>query len=101
MSDKSASGSIPDSPEPGQVRQPTEGWGKLTNAKLWHYFQPNGRSLCGRWLSLGDPIWDTSDIPVEKCGSDSCKGCHAKLIKRSAPEPSSVGTEAQNEGNKS
>ena len=100
--DKLASGSIPASPEPEQVRQPTEGWGKLANAKLWHYFQPNGRSLCGKWLSLVDPIWDMSDLPVEKCSSDSCKGCHAKLMKRSPISPStSVSTEAQPEANKS
>jgi hypothetical protein len=53
----------------------TEGWTWLHNATKWHYFR-NSRSLCGKWMYLGDD----NDLQKGKDRSpDNCSGCIAKL----------------------
>lgn len=64
----------------GVTAKQKEGWGKIYNAPKWHYFKPDGRSLCGRWLALGDPMWDKNNDPTVK-GPDTCMACHTKLLK--------------------
>jgi len=54
-----------------------EGWGYIHNSPKWHYFI-DGRSLCGRWLSLGlGKLEQGSDS-----SPDNCKACRRKLEKR-------------------
>lgn len=52
-------------------------WGKLANAAKWHYFDANGRSLCGKWLSLGTPPDDEAGDIKSK---DNCAECYRKRI---------------------
>jgi hypothetical protein len=53
------------------------GWNWLWNSTKDHYFV-DGRSLCGRWMVLGNSVSDQppSDRP--------CKGCSKKLEARRA-----------------
>lgn len=52
----------------------TEGWGNLLNASHAHYFT-DGRSLCGRWLTFGVPIWESNQaLGAEPCRG-TCKAC--------------------------
>ena len=50
-------------------------WGKLANSTKWHYFKDDGRSLCGKWLSLGDPPDDGAGDMKSKY---NCAGCWKK-----------------------
>lgn len=47
------------------------GWNWLWNAKKWHYFKEDGRSLCGRWATFGS----NADAEGYKESSDNCAGC--------------------------
>ncbi len=59
----------------------TEGWGSLVNDTSGnaHYFR-DGRSLCGRWLAIGSPRWETNQWrgPEPKRGRGTCKACWRK-----------------------
>ena len=50
-----------------------KGWNWLINSRKQHYFV-EGRSLCGRWLCLGNDYTDDPDPRY-----DCCKGCEKKL----------------------
>jgi hypothetical protein len=55
----------------------TEGWSPTTSK--WHYFGPDGRSLCGKW--------GFNRMPREQGDDDSpdnCAECRRRLIKRRA-----------------
>ena len=54
----------------------TEGWMKLDNAKLWHYFR-DGRSLCGKWMTFSQNYDETENID----SPDNCKACKNKRSK--------------------
>ena len=56
-----------------------EGWGSLTNASAAHYFR-DGRSLCGRWMTLGPPRWESDQTKGEEPsrGDGTCKTCWRK-----------------------
>ena len=54
----------------------TEGWMKLDNAKLWHYFR-EGRSLCGKWMAFSHDYDETENID----SPDNCKACTNKRSK--------------------
>ena len=56
------------------------GWKLLTNSRKWHWFRPNGMSLCGRWftLSLVECEQGNDESP------DNCATCRAKRLKASA-----------------
>ena len=55
--------------------KPKEGWTWLINVKKEHYFR-NGRSLCGRWLCLGNDLYPDPDH-----FSESCQTCLKKRRK--------------------
>ena len=63
-----------------------EGWGSLSNASAAHYFR-EGRSLCGKWMAGGTPLWESNQKrgPEPTRGSGTCKGCWKK-----APEEAPV-----------
>jgi hypothetical protein len=50
------------------------GWKKLDNATKWHFFNDDGRSLCGRWMTLGRiGELGNDDSP------DDCAACRKKV----------------------
>ncbi len=53
-----------------------EGWTWLINSKKWHYFDKDGRSLCGRWLTFGREFEQGNDN-----SPDNCKACRRELKK--------------------
>lgn len=60
----------------------TEGWTFLVNATKWHYFR-NSRSLCGKWMYLGDD----ADLEQGKLQSpDNCEACRKRRIRELAKE---------------
>jgi hypothetical protein len=62
----------------------TEGWGSLVNATSAHYFV-KGRSLCGTWLALTPPHWESNQEDGHEAptrGSGTCIRCWRK---RKAP----------------
>jgi len=61
----------------------TEGWGHVTNARNACYFR-NDRSLCGRWLALGGPEWESNQALGTAPGKGTCKGCWTKRAKEEA-----------------
>ena len=58
----------------------SEGWQYLFNARKRHYFKLDGRSLCGKWLVLGNGALRSPDHGW--ASSDDCAGCRKKLPKR-------------------
>lgn len=63
-------------------KERTEGWGSLWNVRKAHYFRGN-KSLCGRWLSLGSPAWETNQSLGEKPDDGTCAACWKKRKKES------------------
>lgn len=58
----------------------TEGWGSALNCgQNAHYFR-KGRSLCGKYMVLGRPLWESNQSrgSEPKRGSGTCKGCWKK-----------------------
>ena len=52
------------------------GWKKLWNAAKWHYFNGEGGSLCGRWMTFGREFEQgNNDSP------DNCALCRKRLAK--------------------
>jgi hypothetical protein len=47
------------------------GWNWLQNASKWHYFNADGRPLCGRWLALALTSHATQPHDRDKCAT--CK----------------------------
>lgn len=54
---------------------PKEGWGWLLNSRKWHYFLPGGRSICGKWLALGNQTLEQGN----DTSSDNCAACRKKV----------------------
>ena len=56
----------------------TEGWKHLLNARKWHYFGSDGRSLCKSWLTLSLSGFEqgNDDSP------DNCTKCRRILLSR-------------------
>lgn len=52
------------------------GWNYLDNATKWHYFKEDGRSLCGRWMILGN---NEDALPKRKQSKTNCVMCERKL----------------------
>lgn len=59
------------------------GWGWPASSPKAHVFV-EGRSLCGRWMYLGNsqPI---TKAPHAERGPDDCAACHRKLVAHFAP----------------
>lgn len=59
----------------------TEGWGSLPNwGEIAHYFR-DGRSLCGKWLALDTPRWESNQArgpEPKRRNSATCKACWKK-----------------------
>lgn len=58
--------------------KPIEGWAWLSNATKWHYFR-DSRSLCRRWMFLGDELESGKDN-----SPDNCESCKRALVKERA-----------------
>lgn len=58
------------------------GWGPLINSRKWHYFEKDGKSLCGKWFTFDKEFEQGNDH-----SRDNCSGCVKKLEKRK-PTPS-------------
>lgn len=56
----------------------SEGWGWLLNARKWHYFGPDHRALCGKWMRMSGAALETGgdDSP------DNCNACRQVLADR-------------------
>lgn len=71
-SDEPLDNPCPDSPV---VEEP--GWAWPEQAAKAHYFETNGRSLCGRWLYMGER--DVNQKPGEKLSKGDCAECWRKV----------------------
>lgn len=58
----------------------TEGWGSIDGSSKAHFFR-NYKSLCGRWLALGSPHWESFQELGEKADEGTCAGCWKKRKK--------------------
>lgn len=54
----------------------SEGWVLMDNARKWHFFATDGRSLCGRWAFLGDVQ------PSISVNADACSACGKQVNAR-------------------
>jgi len=61
-----------------------EGWGFPAASRKAHFFKV-GRSLCGKWLYLGN--LDINQQTGDKPGSDDCRECHRRLMIEKAEMP--------------
>ena len=52
-----------------------EGWKPLMNSQKWHYFR-EGRSLCRKWMCLGDGELD----PRTMKSPDNCAECYRRRM---------------------
>lgn len=58
-----------------------EGWVCLANSNKYHYIR-DSRSLCGKWMYLGNIFYaDEFESP------DDCKSCRNKLKKEKEAKP--------------
>lgn len=54
------------------------GWKLLSNSRKWHFFDADGRSLCGGWMTLGTGgEFGNDDSP------DNCAACRRAVKKLS------------------
>jgi len=52
------------------------GWNWLFNSRKWHFFDEDGRSLCGRFMTLGS---NADAETIDRFGStDNCGRCERK-----------------------
>jgi len=63
------------------------GWAWPDNAAKSHYFI-NGRSLCGRWMFLGEPLAEDHPGGLR----NDCKACTQRLAKHRANQGEEVVT---------
>lgn len=59
------------------AKGPTEGWKHLLNARKWHYFGSDGRSLCNSWLTLSLSGFEQGNND----SLDNCVQCRRILLK--------------------
>lgn len=58
------------------------GWNWLLNARKWHYFHEDGRSLCGKWWMMGHN--DDAKPEAEVREISRCAECKRRLAKEKA-----------------
>lgn len=51
----------------------------MSLAGKWHYFNEQGRSLCGRWSDQEAHLHKSGSFSAD--GSDSCTVCYQKALK--------------------
>jgi hypothetical protein len=61
-----------------RTKKMAEGWGNLDNVRDAHYFGKDGRSLCMRWLSFGEPRWEENQEQGDAPTKGTCKACWKK-----------------------
>ncbi len=57
------------------MSKPVEGWWRPDNSTRWHYLR-GGRSLCGKWACLGQPVL----APGDDGHPDNCAACRKKRL---------------------
>lgn len=58
-----------------EKKQKPVGWDLLDNAKSYHWFGSDGRSLCGKWAFLGwNILLDDKDVHPD----NRCKACNRR-----------------------
>jgi hypothetical protein len=68
------------------------------NAKQFHVFDDDNRSLCGRWVILSPNKDDCVDTKGnESVHNDDCKSCFKKMVKKSALRSGAEGKEKKEE----
>lgn len=55
-----------------------KGWERPINARKYHYYDEDGRSLCGKWFLM---FGSNFDPEFGEAGPDDCKACRAKVEK--------------------
>lgn len=69
-----------------RMSKQTEGWGNLDNVRNAHYFDADGKSLCGRWFTFGNPRWESNQELGSEPTSGTCKACWKKRAKIESEE---------------
>lgn len=64
-----------------------EGWGYLPNTAKAHYFADGHRSICGKWMTLGSPIWESNQTLGVKPDRGTCAACWKRRAKQKAVIP--------------
>jgi hypothetical protein len=60
-----------------------KGWAKLADARKFHFYGPDSRSFCGRYLALGAPLEAfESHMGGFTPAPDDCTACMKKLEKQ-------------------
>lgn len=54
-----------------------EGWNWIVQSTRSHYFQSDGRALCGKWMTFGTD--HSEELPNDR---PPCKECHRRAEKR-------------------
>ena len=66
----------------------TRGWGYVDTmtggSHKAHYFENDGRSLCGKWLALGTPRWLLNQAVEQRHPKTHCVSCWRKGVTRAA-----------------
>lgn len=62
------------------------GWCWIANSPKWHWFEADGRSLCGKWLTFGSERHQGNDD-----SKDNCAACRRKVVARNTTTPEDVG----------
>jgi hypothetical protein len=64
------------------MTEPREGWAMPANARRFHYYGADSRSLCGRWVILGGQ----READTGRDGTEDCAECARRMRKRRASE---------------
>lgn len=67
-----------------KIDERVEGWGFMFNTKKAHYFR-KGTSLCGGWLALGTPVWESNQETGISADTGTCKSCWKKRTAEEKP----------------
>lgn len=63
-------------PEGEQKPPLKQGWHRPQNSRKWHYYNPDGRSLCGKWVLFGGII--RQENQALKTSDDDCGKCRQR-----------------------
>ncbi|MCL4371082.1 MAG: hypothetical protein M1401_03405 [Chloroflexi bacterium] len=59
-----------------------QGWARIDGAGRLHYIGPDGRSLCGKWLYLGDEFETGDSLYWKRCAE--CQRRHDRSRREKA-----------------